>query len=308
MSLTYINELLSSPTTSELFNNPSYPLYLPVEVLTKAAEKKRTSKRAPYVIPRPPNPSPTTSELFNNPSYPLYLPVEVLTKAAEKKRTSKRAPYVIPRPPNPFFIFRRNYTAKMKQEKEKSSTSDTSRNVGHIWREQNHKVKKLFQALSLLAKRNHFLKYPDYKYNPDKSKKIKGELTFCHVDPENDKNDKNNKKDKNKKVNQEDYDSNNENDGNNEENEDNEEGGRSSTIVLEEIKNNNSNNSVSETMLIQSFNSFQFFPYTTNTIINISDSTMNTDYLCSPPSFYIDSELNNCSDDFADFFLSRNYP
>ncbi|CAG8471341.1 7623_t:CDS:2 [Diversispora eburnea] len=125
--------------------------------------------------------SPSTSELFSNPSYPLYLSVETLTKAAEKQRSSKRAPYSIPRPPNPFFIFRKNYTAKMKQEAERSSTTDTSKNVGKIWKEQGPKVKKLFQALSLLAKKNHNLKYPDYKYQP-KSKTLK-QLTFCHVDP-----------------------------------------------------------------------------------------------------------------------------
>ncbi|CAG8593303.1 1176_t:CDS:1 [Acaulospora morrowiae] len=120
-----------------------------------------------------------TVELLRDPPYPLILSVEELTKAPEMKRASKRTPYTIPRSPNPFFIFRKNQAAKMKLEKEKSHTSETSKKVAEIWRKQDVRVKKLFEALSLLAKKNHMLKYPDYKFQPKK----KTDLTFFHVQP-----------------------------------------------------------------------------------------------------------------------------
>ncbi|CAG8843700.1 18114_t:CDS:1, partial [Racocetra persica] len=35
-------------------------------------------------------------------------------------------------------------------------------------------VKRFFEILSLMAKKNHLLMHPDYKFQPDKSKKQKG--------------------------------------------------------------------------------------------------------------------------------------
>ncbi|CAG8648036.1 23979_t:CDS:1 [Dentiscutata erythropus] len=117
------------------------------------------------------------SSLLFHPPYPLTLTVEELTKAPTMKNSKSKygaSSDKIPRPSNPFMIYRKNYAAKMKSMHLAAHTTKTSAKVAKIWAQESKSVKRFFEILSLMAKKNHLLMHPNYKFQPDKSKKQKG--------------------------------------------------------------------------------------------------------------------------------------
>ncbi|CAG8796128.1 28275_t:CDS:1 [Gigaspora margarita] len=118
------------------------------------------------------------SSLLSHPPYPLTLTVEELTKAPTMKNSKSKYDGTsndkIPRPSNPFMIYRKNYAAKMKTMCLAAHTTKTSVKVAKIWAQESKSVKRFFEVLSLMAKKNHLLMHPNYKFKPEKSKKQKG--------------------------------------------------------------------------------------------------------------------------------------
>ncbi|CAG8588818.1 7910_t:CDS:1 [Cetraspora pellucida] len=117
------------------------------------------------------------SSLLSHPPYQLTLTVEELTKAPSMKNNQSKygtSNDKIPRPSNPFMIYRKNYAAKMKSMQLAAHTTKTSVKVAKIWAQESKPVKRFFEILSLMAKKNHLLMHPNYKFQPDKSKKQKG--------------------------------------------------------------------------------------------------------------------------------------
>ncbi|CAG8438221.1 8129_t:CDS:1 [Scutellospora calospora] len=117
------------------------------------------------------------SSLLSHPPYPLTLTIEELTKAPSLKNSKPKygtSHEKIPRPSNPFMIYRKNYAAKMKSMSLAAHTTQTSAKVAKIWAQESKSVKRFFEILSLMAKKNHLLMHPNYKFQPDKTKKQKG--------------------------------------------------------------------------------------------------------------------------------------
>ena len=90
-----------------------------------------------------------------------------------KKRGSVR-PNHTPRPPNSFILYRRDKHAEilMKSDTERVFNNNTiSRVVAEMWKKESADIKQLYAAKAEEEKQKHFLKYPDYKYQPRKNKK-----------------------------------------------------------------------------------------------------------------------------------------
>ncbi|RIB18740.1 hypothetical protein C2G38_2183716 [Gigaspora rosea] len=117
------------------------------------------------------------SSLLSHPPYPLTLTVEELTKAPTMKNCKSKYDDTsndkIPRPSNPFMIYRKNYAAKMKSMSLAAHTTKTSVKVAKIWAQETKSVKRFFEILSLMAKKNHLLMHPNYKFRPKKKQETK---------------------------------------------------------------------------------------------------------------------------------------
>uniref|UniRef100_A0A1D1YTU4 Silenced mating-type M-specific polypeptide Mc n=1 Tax=Anthurium amnicola TaxID=1678845 RepID=A0A1D1YTU4_9ARAE len=103
----------------------------------------------------------------------LNLSVEVLTNDSQKTRLAARnkrpgAKRRIPRPQNAFMIYRRDKFASPEFLGVKSSVASVK--IAKMWREEDNEVIRYFNALAILASKNHSKKYQGYQYQP-RSKK-----------------------------------------------------------------------------------------------------------------------------------------
>jgi hypothetical protein len=101
---------------------------------------------------------------------------------ASRKRVTVR-PNHTPRPPNSFILYRRDKHAEILLGTEKSMNNNTiSKVVADMWKKESLEVKALYAAKAEEEKRKHFLKYPDYKYQPRKNAKKSNDKSYSKPD------------------------------------------------------------------------------------------------------------------------------
>ncbi|KAG6857652.1 hypothetical protein H0H87_010221 [Tephrocybe sp. NHM501043] len=107
----------------------------------------------------PSNSSPTSScDLQSN------LPSTPPKKPATRLRSGNR----VPRPRNAFMIFRSEFAAKTKISKSvEHDHRHISRIVGHCWNNLNDDQKQIYRDKARDEKREHSIKYPDYRFTPN---------------------------------------------------------------------------------------------------------------------------------------------
>ncbi|CAG8592335.1 23529_t:CDS:1 [Cetraspora pellucida] len=113
------------------------------------------------------------NELFSRPPYPLTLEVDDLIAPSNPRKAKKhqKNPYLSPpRPQNSFFLFRRDFAAKLKQKGVKLKNSEISQLAAAEWHKQPQNVLCFFEVLENLAKEKHSQLYPNYKFTPRKEK------------------------------------------------------------------------------------------------------------------------------------------
>ncbi len=93
------------------------------------------------------------------------------TRRAVKNR--KKGINSVPRPPNAFMLYRRDLNARFKCEGKINGvkSSNISKKIGDMWKEEPDDVKKTFYALARLAEQHHNLTNKGYKYQPKPSVK-----------------------------------------------------------------------------------------------------------------------------------------
>ena len=111
---------------------------------------------------------------MSNPLIPLPLPTSLprSTEDASDGTENARNP---PRPMNTFMVFRKkwfdDYRAKFTKGDPVISQSKISKMIAKEWHQTPSGVKRHFEQLSVIAKEEHAIKYPNYKYRP----KLKGQ-------------------------------------------------------------------------------------------------------------------------------------
>ena len=93
---------------------------------------------------------------------------------APKVRKGATRPNHTPRPPNSFILYRKDKHAEIISQNftEKILNNNTiSRLVADMWRKESDHVKALYASKAEEEKQKHFLKYPNYKYQPRKNGK-----------------------------------------------------------------------------------------------------------------------------------------
>lgn len=80
----------------------------------------------------------------------------------------------IPRPPNSWILFRAEMSQKLAvtNPDEAKSQAQKSKIVGKMWREADPKIRAEYERRAEIAKQEHAIKYPGYRYTP-KSKAVK---------------------------------------------------------------------------------------------------------------------------------------
>ncbi|KAM0752886.1 hypothetical protein T439DRAFT_378649 [Meredithblackwellia eburnea MCA 4105] len=90
------------------------------------------------------------------------------TAARSASKSAKRPEGHTPRPPNAWILYRSEQIRALKSDKElsKKPQSDISKLIGHMWREESDEVKRWYETEAELRKREHKIKYPDYRFCP----------------------------------------------------------------------------------------------------------------------------------------------
>ncbi|EXX77637.1 uncharacterized protein OCT59_008816 [Rhizophagus irregularis] len=116
----------------------------------------------------------TDEEIVYSTNYNFTLNVETLlnnsttTRKVMRLQRRKNLCYT-PRPQNPFMLYRRDMAAKSEFVGLKSS--EVSKKIGMMWKNETTEVKDLFNAMARLAEKRHSEKYSDYSYTPKRKKK-----------------------------------------------------------------------------------------------------------------------------------------
>ncbi|KAI9144158.1 hypothetical protein BKA69DRAFT_916630 [Paraphysoderma sedebokerense] len=90
-------------------------------------------------------------------------------------RSSKKRP---PRPPNSYILFRKDKQPEVLAKYGGIANNEVSKIVGEMWRNASFEEKEKYNKLSKAVKEAHAKMYPDYKYQPRKTKKKKGNMMF----------------------------------------------------------------------------------------------------------------------------------
>ncbi|GJJ14899.1 hypothetical protein Clacol_009169 [Clathrus columnatus] len=98
------------------------------------------------------------TQLYETPSPPSQQ-----TQKKKRSHGKARPPGHIPRPPNAFIIFR---TDQIKAMETQNSTPEVSKSLGQIWHQMTDKERQPYIERAKLAKIEHQLRHPDYKYKP----------------------------------------------------------------------------------------------------------------------------------------------
>ncbi|GBB88429.1 hypothetical protein RclHR1_00150025 [Rhizophagus clarus] len=110
--------------------------------------------------------SKTDEEIINSSNYNFTLDIETLLNNPPTTRSvMRRGECYIPRPQNYFMLYRRNKAAEMKSEFAGLRSSEITKQIGTMWRNETKEVKDLFYVLARLARKRHSVEYPNYKYS-----------------------------------------------------------------------------------------------------------------------------------------------
>ncbi|KAI9008411.1 high mobility group box domain-containing protein, partial [Gaertneriomyces semiglobifer] len=81
------------------------------------------------------------------------------------------APKRIPRPANSFMTYRMEKQYQVLAENAGVNNKDISVIIGEMWRNEPEEVKEYYRKKAEIGRREHMLRYPDYKYTPLKKRK-----------------------------------------------------------------------------------------------------------------------------------------
>ncbi|TPX50939.1 hypothetical protein SeMB42_g02064 [Synchytrium endobioticum] len=79
----------------------------------------------------------------------------------------------IPRPPNSFILYRRDKHEQILRVHDGIALTNLSKIISKMWQEEDVAVKEYYTRLAQLEKERHLAMYPQYKYEPRRSKDIK---------------------------------------------------------------------------------------------------------------------------------------
>ncbi|KAJ3043926.1 hypothetical protein HDV00_003966 [Rhizophlyctis rosea] len=113
--------------------------------------------------------SPASSPPFlaNAPSSVAAPITHVASKSSEPKATARR----IRRPANSFMTFRMDKQHEILAKHPGANHKDVSKLVGEMWRAAPEDVKEYYRKKAEQGRKEHMLRYPDYKYSPNSRKK-----------------------------------------------------------------------------------------------------------------------------------------
>ncbi|KAJ3372912.1 hypothetical protein GGF31_001449 [Allomyces arbusculus] len=116
----------------------------------------------PEAAPPPPPPATTA---------PVHATPAPATAAAAAAPRARAKPNKIPRPENSFFLYRRAVYPAVVKANPHVSNPDMSKIISEMWRSELPEVREHYKHLAELAKKEHARKYPDYKYQPKRTKR-----------------------------------------------------------------------------------------------------------------------------------------
>ena len=112
------------------------------------------------------------NDIQNNPSSSSIEPLSSsLSHDLKRKRLSEDH---TPRPPNSFMIYRKEKHAEIKSQYHSCRSLNNniiSKVIANMWKQEPLDVKEKYIQMADDAKKEHLLKYPDYKYKPKKNPK-----------------------------------------------------------------------------------------------------------------------------------------
>ncbi|KND02907.1 uncharacterized protein SPPG_01987 [Spizellomyces punctatus DAOM BR117] len=114
----------------------------------------------PVMVPSAPHP--VTSFPTTQYGFPSYL-VSTNPKPAAPKR--------IPRPANSFMTYRMEKQHEVLAKHAGANNKDISVIIGEMWRNEPEAVKEYYRKKAEMGRKEHMLRYPDYKYTPLKKRK-----------------------------------------------------------------------------------------------------------------------------------------
>ncbi|OMH82688.1 Silenced mating-type M-specific polypeptide Mc [Zancudomyces culisetae] len=89
-----------------------------------------------------------------------------------KKENRSVKPKRTPRPANAFILYRKNKQAEVIKNNPGVSNKEISCIIGKMWREETSEIRNEYRVKAEEEKKKHKILYPDYKYQPRKSKKF----------------------------------------------------------------------------------------------------------------------------------------
>ncbi|KAI0666229.1 hypothetical protein C8Q78DRAFT_460147 [Trametes maxima] len=134
----------------------------------------------------PPFPPPTlssessyassSSSTSSSPALRAATPYVKKTPSVPSRRAAK-SPDHIPRPRNAFMIFRSQHCTNVKESRVEHDHRMISKILGEVWRKLDDDKKSYYKQLAAEEKREHALRYPNYRFSPqqraEKAKKRK---------------------------------------------------------------------------------------------------------------------------------------
>ncbi|CAG8489433.1 718_t:CDS:1 [Paraglomus brasilianum] len=110
--------------------------------------------------------------LLTAPPYILTLPIDTLLNPIPKHRRTRFKKDLPPRPQNSWVIFRKDFESQLRAQHPNAmyTLHEISAIAGVHWKNQPSNVKQYFRVLAKLALYQHNIMYPDYTYQPRKSR------------------------------------------------------------------------------------------------------------------------------------------
>ncbi|KAG4107460.1 hypothetical protein H8356DRAFT_974844 [Neocallimastix lanati (nom. inval.)] len=163
------NSQVNSPSLNKSFIGPGKndETLNPSEIL-KHKNEKQTQQTIDGLIRK--NQTNKTSDLEKDEKkQPLN------TSQIENKTENKTVKKIkkIPRPKNSFLFYLHDKTPDFLKINPNINRRDVSKAVGQMWRNETEEVKKYYAEKARIELEEHKLKYPNYKFTPDRSKKNK---------------------------------------------------------------------------------------------------------------------------------------
>nr|ANW09609.1 MATA_HMG-box [Stenocarpella maydis] len=89
-----------------------------------------------------------------------------IDQEAQATTASLKSDEKIPRPPNAWIIFRSEKAKKVREENPTMTNGEVSKEVSRLWHASSQEVQDFYRSMAEEAKKQHQLKYPNYRYKP----------------------------------------------------------------------------------------------------------------------------------------------